>query len=320
LDPIKLPYQCEMSLRQDWVLLQATAVYDDQNNFLGTAIALQTITLERLRKERDRRLQEQVRDISQRLGDASKDLLGMSEQLAQGSSKTFLETQQVMLEAKDIQSSIQFIAFSVEQMAESLKSSETLVIRSNNISGEAVESSQQASKIIGNLGKNSLAIGKIIQLIHKIAQQTNILALNATIQATRAGEVGKGFGVVAREVKALASQTAEATKEISTQIKTIQKDTDSAIESIQHVSSLIEQMNAIAGEIYTAIVSQNYANDEISKRMEEASRGTKTINVHLDEVAQTAGDAQASSQKGTMAVSVVDRMVMNLNRIVTEIH
>ncbi|MBF0236908.1 MAG: hypothetical protein HQM12_04320 [SAR324 cluster bacterium] len=319
LDPTQLPFHTEIQIGNEWIHLEATPVYDSDGNFLGPTLAWQIITIEKIRKEQGQNLQKQVRIISQQLASASQDLLNMSEHLAVGSSKTFRETQQVVIEAKEIQSNIRHIANAVEQMANILTSNEQLVARSTHMSGQAVESSQEASKIISALGKSSMSIGVIIQLINRIAQQTNILALNATIQATRAGEVGKGFGVVAREVKALAQQTSEATKEISTKIKTIQKDSKLAVEAIQNVSDIIEEMNDISGKIYTAIEDQTHTTHEITSRMEEAAKGAHTITSHIDEVAHTAENTQDGSERGRQAVVVVDRIVANLNKLVTEI-
>ena len=92
------------------------------------------------------------------------------------------------------------------------------------------------------------------ELISNIAGQTNLLALNATIEAARAGEAGRGFAVVAAEVKDLASQTAEATKEIGTRISQIQSATKEAVEAIQGITATIEEVSVIATAIGSAIV------------------------------------------------------------------
>ena len=86
----------------------------------------------------------------------------------------------------------------------------------------------------------SRTIGDVVNLISDIAEQTNLLALNATIEAARAGEAGKGFAVVASEVKSLANQTAKATDEISAQVEAMQGATNSTVESIQKITDLIK--------------------------------------------------------------------------------
>ena len=96
------------------------------------------------------------------------------------------------------------------------------------------------------LADGAQQIEHVAELISSIAGQTNLLALNATIEAARAGEAGRGFAVVAAEVKSLASQTAEATKEIGTRITQIQSATKEAVEAIQGITATIEEVSTIA--------------------------------------------------------------------------
>src|SRR5690625_6046996 len=99
------------------------------------------------------------------------------------------------------------------------------------------EQIQETSKRIKRLGESSRSIGDIVSLINDIADQTNILALNAAIQASMAGEAGRGFAVVADEVQRLAERSAGATKQIETLVKTIQADTNEAVISMEHTTT-----------------------------------------------------------------------------------
>jgi methyl-accepting chemotaxis protein len=130
-----------------------------------------------------------------------------------------------------------------------------------------------------------------VKVITSIAQQTNLLALNATIEAARAGEAGKGFAVVANEVKELARQTARATEEIGSKIAGVQSDTETAVKSIQEISSVIQKINEIATTIAGAVEEQNAATGEISRNVGEAARGTAEVSANIASVTQAAAES-----------------------------
>ena len=112
--------------------------------------------------------------------------------------------------------------------------------------------------------KAATTIGDVVGLINDVASQTNLLALNATIEAARAGEAGKGFAVVASEVKNLATQTAKATEEISTQIAEIQAETNQSVDGIQGIGATIGRISEITTAIASAIEEQSAATAEIA--------------------------------------------------------
>ena len=120
----------------------------------------------------------------------------------------------------------------------------------------AVKAAETAVAVIQRLESKGTEIGKVVQLIATIAKQTNLLALNATIEAARAGEAGRGFAVVASEVKDLANETATATNEIGDQVGGIRADTQNAVQAIEEMQGLIEELDRCQRVISGIVVEQ----------------------------------------------------------------
>src|SRR4051812_39590487 len=120
----------------------------------------------------------------------------------------------------------------------------------------AVTAAETAVAVIQRLEAKGTEIGKVVQLIATIAKQTNLLALNATIEAARAGEAGRGFAVVASEVKDLANETATATSDIGTQVGGIRADTQNAVQAIEEMQGLIEELDRCQKTISGILVEQ----------------------------------------------------------------
>jgi methyl-accepting chemotaxis protein len=159
---------------------------------------------------------------------------------------------------------------------------------------------QQARKTdarINELSQAAARIGDVVKLITAIAEQTNLLALNATIEAARAGEAGRGFAVVASEVKALASQTAKATEEIGTQIAGMQQATQESVAAIKEIGTTIGRIAEIAGSVAAAVEEQGAATHEIAHNVQQAARGTSEVATNIVAVNRGASDTGASSNQ-----------------------
>ncbi|XBQ15039.1 MAG: globin-coupled sensor protein [Oceanicaulis sp.] len=174
--------------------------------------------------------------------------------------------------------------------------------------GDAVGKVESASRTIGELSEASGEIGAVIALIERVAEQTNLLALNATIEAARAGEAGKGFAVVADEVKQLADQTARATEQISQKISAMQDASRFAVDAIGEIRTVVDAVSGSALAIEAAVEEQSASIQEITRSAEDAAHGNQSAAeaaASLD--ARTRGGAEAAASVGDAAETVRSR-------------
>ena len=181
-------------------------------------------------------------------------------------------------------------AAAAEQLAASVQQLNTQMKETTNASNEALSDAEAADQVISNLAEFSEKIGHVIKLIDDIAGQTNLLALNATIEAARAGEAGRGFAVVANEVKALAGQTAQATKEITTQIEAVQETTRRMVDANKRVRGSIGKVSTIAEDIAAMLEEQTQAISEITRAVTDAASRSGEVSTTIAEVSNAAGD------------------------------
>lgn len=176
-----------------------------------------------------------------------------------------------------------------------------------------------SAQVVGNLGKRSDEIGQIVETIGGIAAQTNLLALNAAIEAARAGEQGRGFAVVADEVRKLAEQSAEAAANISKLIITIQQDTNSAVESIENgnrgVKDGMESVMA-TGEAFRIIETQvGKLTDNVKNSMERIEEVNKSSQEILDAVEKVQTTTQTTSDHATEISAATEEQTATMNEI-----
>jgi twitching motility protein PilJ len=186
------------------------------------------------------------------------------------------------------------------------------------------ETIQDTSKRIKRLGESSQEIGNIVELINDIADQTNILALNASIQASMAGEAGRGFAVVADEVQRLAERSANATKQIEVLVRTIQADTNEAIVSMErsttdvvggallaeNAGAALEEIEQVSSQIASLV--QNISNSA----REQAGAANAVIRI-VDVLQQINAQTAAGTSATTDSISKLAELAAQLRRSVT---
>jgi methyl-accepting chemotaxis protein len=187
------------------------------------------------------------------------------------------------------------VATAAEEMSASVVEIGRHVHDSSRIAGEAVKQAEKTDARITELSQAASRIGDVVKLITAIAEQTNLLALNATIEAARAGEAGRGFAVVASEVKALAAQTAKATDEITTQIAGMQVATQDSVSAIKEIGATITRISEIAHTVASTVEEQGTVTAEIARNVGEAAKGTAQVAEKIIEVNRGASATGAAS-------------------------
>ena len=200
-----------------------------------------------------------------------------------------------------------------------------IVERTVAVMGQIAVKVQESAKTVESLGARSEQIGAIIGTIEDIADQTNLLALNAAIEAARAGEQGRGFAVVADEVRALAERTTRATKEIGEMIKTIQRETRGAVVAMEEGVCQVEagtEEAAKSGQALQEILSQ--INDvatqvnQIATAAEEQTATTSEISSNIHQITEVVQQTSQEAHESAIAAAKLNENAVELQRLVRQ--
>jgi methyl-accepting chemotaxis protein len=197
--------------------------------------------------------------------------------------------------SEEASASVQSVAAATEEMAATAAEIGRQIEDSSKVAKDAVSQAASTDQSMVRLAAAADKVGNIVGMITAIAEQTNLLALNATIEAARAGEAGRGFAVVATEVKGLAAQTANATKEISGHVADIQSTASGAVAAIKGIMATIDNMSEITGAIAAAAEEQGNATREISRNVQQAAVGATQVSSGIVEVQSGATETGAAS-------------------------
>ena len=246
---------------------------------------------------------EELSSVSTQLAASTEEMTGQSNSVAASAEQSSSNVTNISAAAEEMSNSIGTVATAIEEMSTSITEVAKNCQKESSFTTQASTQARTTQETMERLGKSAKEIGKIITVIEDIADQTNLLALNATIEAASAGQAGKGFSVVANEVKSLARQTAEATDEIQQQIETIQTNTSQAIEAISQISSTIAQINTISQTIVSAVEEQSATVNEIANTMSGANQAANEIARNVSESAKGISEISAGIQGINAATS-----------------
>ncbi len=275
-------------------------------------------------------LVKECTSASQQVAAAASQIASSAEEMAQGLTRQSEQTSQVSAAVEEMSASVLEVAHKAAEAAGAAEDSGKQASRGGEIVAKTITEMKEVSKqvtdsahAVGELGKKSEQIGQIIGVINDIAEQTNLLALNAAIEAARAGEHGRGFAVVADEVRKLAERTTTATEEVAKSVHEIQEGTGSSVKiigaSTQKVASgmdlandagaaletIVQSSRGLSGmvqSIATASQQQSAASEQIAKSVEQINAVTRESTSGAQQAAEAA--TQLASQATGLATLV----------------
>jgi methyl-accepting chemotaxis protein len=189
---------------------------------------------------------------------------------------------------------------------------------SAQLARKATDAAREADKTISALTESAAEVGQIVELISSIAQRTNLLALNASIEAARGGEAGRGFAVVASEVKELAAQTAKATERVAVQIHKIQETTGISVSALQAIADQIGQLELTSVSIASAVDQQSVAGQDLARSIDLAARSTENVSSSVSQVREVSLATGAAASQVLSSSSELKQQAAALHNQVNE--
>ena len=272
----------------------------------------------------------EIRDASERLVNASGEVASVSRDTSAGVERQQSETEQVATAVNEMTATVQEIARNSVQAAQSATQGNEEASKGRRIVAEAIDSmdvlSQQVDRTVEVLQKlktDSGNIGVVLDVIRSIAEQTNLLALNAAIEAARAGEQGRGFAVVADEVRTLAQRTQQSTREIQEMIQRLQTGVGEVASTMeqgqQQTRATVEKVSEAGGSLQSITASVGVITDmstQIATATEEQSKVAEEVNRNIANISTVADQTATAAQRAATATEEIANLSRNLRSLV----
>jgi len=282
-------------------------------------------------------MQDKLRDTLQRisgsatqLASAAEELNAVTDESARGLVQQNNEIEQAATAVNEMTSAVEEVARNATSTSEASRNATASAGDGRDLVLETVGAIERMSgdvketaELIGNLANESRDIGKVLDVIRGLADQTNLLALNAAIEAARAGEAGRGFAVVADEVRALAHRTQQSTSEIERMIDSIQGGTEQAVTSMRNSTERAESTLSIAKGAGLALDTINIAVEEINERnlviasaAEEQAQVAREVDRNLVNIRDLSAQSTTGANQTSAASTELSRLAVDLNSMV----
>lgn len=270
---------------------------------------------ERIRTEKAQVLREFAEQFERSVGDvvggvaaASSQLQTTATTMARSAEESTRQTAIVARSMEEANAGATAAAAASDEFAMSIGEISRQAASSAELAREASDSAGEADATISRLAQSAEEVGQIVELIQTIAQRTNLLALNASIEAARGGEAGRGFAVVASEVKELATQTSRATEKVAEQIRAMQDTTGASVSALRNIASQVGQLEATAVSIASAVDQQSVAGRDLARSIDMAARATDAVSSHIEDVRELSlATGAAASQVLTSATDLEEQ-------------
>jgi len=284
-------------------------------------------------------MRDSLREMVRGIAATAKNLAAASEEISLGAGQSAESARLQADQTRQVATAMTEMSATVEQVSENSQTASDssskaaqaahqgglVVTEALDTMRRIADSSRTVSARITKLGSSSEQIGKIVAVIDEIADQTNLLALNAAIEAARAGEQGRGFAVVADEVRKLAERTSRATKEIATMIESIQAESKSAVEAIESgthdVGIGVEKTTASGAALQEIIRMSEQVGDMISHiatAATEQSSATVEINSSIGQISNLTDDSSLAAEQTAKSCATLSKMALDLQTLVSQ--